>query len=176
MARLRLGCDSTSEDDDAGGLDDRPRRDHLGIALAALLLAAGALPAETCRVGRAGSDSNPGAQAQPWATLQHAADTVGPGDTVLVHVGGYAGFHLTTSGTAALPIVFRAAPGEVVSITADNPVTPDGINLEGASHVTLEGFRVNSHARRHPRRALSRGEFDFRTCVDLTLTSCNRIS
>ena len=137
----------------------RPRRGRLGLALAALLLAAGALPAETYHVALppTGNDANPGTLAQPWATLQHAADTVGPGDTVLVHVGGYAGFHLTTSGTAALPIVLRAAPGEVVSITADNPVTPDGINLEGASHVTIEGFRVNGRTRAGIRAVLCRG-------------------
>lgn len=144
----------------ADGIPTKRRRCGVpALALAALLLAAGELAAATYHVGPAGSgsDSNPGTQAQPWATLQHAADTVGPGDTVLVHAGGYAGFHLTTSGSAAQPIVFRAAPGEVVSITANNPVTPDGINLEGASHVTIEGFRVNGRTRAGIRAVLCRG-------------------
>lgn len=86
-----------------------------------------------------GSDAQPGTVAQPWATLQHAADQVAPGDTVLVHDGDYVGMHLVTSGTAALPIVFRAAPGAEPRVVADNPVTPDGINVEGADHVTIEG-------------------------------------
>lgn len=105
----------------------------------------------------AGSDANPGTQAAPWATLQHAADTVGPGDTVLVHAGNFVGFHLSTSGTLAQPIVFRAATGEVAAITADNAQTPDGINLEGASYVTLEGFRVNGRTRAGIRAVLCRG-------------------
>lgn len=146
----------------------RPRHGHRGLALVVFLLAARALPAATYHVGPpgSGSDSNPGTQALPWATLQHAAESVGPGDTVLVHAGGYAGFHLTTSGTAALPIVFRAAPGEVVSITADNPVTPDGINLEGASHVVIEGFRVNGRTRAGIRAVLCRGVTMRRNVAD----------
>jgi parallel beta-helix repeat protein len=39
------------------------------------------------------------------------------------------------------------AAGEVASIVADNPVTPDGINVEGADHVVIEGFTVNGRSR-----------------------------
>jgi hypothetical protein len=35
----------------------------------------------------AGSDASPGTAAEPWATLQHAADQVVAGDTVIVHAG-----------------------------------------------------------------------------------------
>ncbi len=95
----------------------------------------------------AGDDANPGTEALPWATLQHAADTVQPGDTVLVRTGAYAGAHFTTSGTATEPIVFRAYPGEEPEVVADNGVTPDGLNLEGASHMVVEGFRVDGRTR-----------------------------
>ena len=105
----------------------------------------------------AGSDANPGTEALPWATLQHAADSVGPGDTVLVRAGDYTGFQLTTSGAPGARIVFRAFPGERPAIVADNPVTPDGINLEGASHVTIEGFRVDARGRAGIRAVLCRG-------------------
>jgi len=84
--------------------------------------------------------------AAAWATLGHAADTVGPGDTVHVLDGQYQGFYLTTSGSLGNPITF-VAEGASVEITADNPVTPDGINLEGASHVVLDGFIANGRAR-----------------------------
>ncbi|MCP3962578.1 MAG: hypothetical protein GY719_32460, partial [bacterium] len=94
-----------------------------------------------------GDNGNPGTLASPWATLQHAADTVQPGDTVLVRAGSYAGAHFTTSGTAAQPIVLRAFAGEEPQIVADNPVTPDGLNLEGASHMVVEGFRVDGRTR-----------------------------
>jgi Right handed beta helix region len=81
-----------------------------------------------------------------WATLVHAATQVGPGDTVHVQDGSYQGFYLDTSGTPGNPITFRAE-GPNVQITADNPTTPDGINLEGASYVTIDGFVVNNRTR-----------------------------
>lgn len=93
-----------------------------------------------------GSDAQPGSEAQPWATLQHAADTVGAGDTVLVHGGSYAAFELTTSGTPGARIAFRALPGEVVEIVTDVPGRGVGINLEGASHVTIEGFVASNRS------------------------------
>ena len=94
-----------------------------------------------------GNDGNPGTLAQPWATLQQAADTVGPGDTVQVRAGNYVGGYFETSGTAALPITLEAYPGESPAITDDNPTTPDGINLEGASYMIVQGFTVNDRTR-----------------------------
>jgi hypothetical protein len=93
-----------------------------------------------------GSDANPGTLAQPWATLQHAADTVGAGDRVTVRAGSYAAFELTASGTEGAPIVFAATPGELVEIVTDLPVRGVGINLEGASWVEIEGFRIEGRA------------------------------
>jgi hypothetical protein len=90
----------------------------------------------------AGDDGHPGTLVQPWATLQRAAGQVRPGDTVHVRDGHYAGGHFTRSGTAAEPIVLAAYPGETPVINANNPVTIDGINLEGASHMVVEGFTV----------------------------------
>src|SRR5690606_25975720 len=81
------------------------------------------------------------------ATLQHAANQVQPGDTVRVRSGNYAGAQVTTSGTASQPIVIEAAPGAAPAITSDNPRTPDGINLEGASWITLSGFTINGRTR-----------------------------
>lgn len=95
----------------------------------------------------AGSDANAGTSAQPWATLQHAADQVAAGDTVRVRAGTYAGFHLTTSGTSGAAITFRADAGAVPRVVGDNAVTPDAINLEGASFVVIDGFRVESATR-----------------------------
>jgi parallel beta-helix repeat protein len=94
-----------------------------------------------------GDDGNPGTLGAPWATIQHAADTVQPGDTVQVRAGNYAGGYFETSGTAELPIVLENYPGESPSITDDNPTTPDGINLEGASYMTVQGFTVNGRTR-----------------------------
>jgi hypothetical protein len=71
-------------------------------------------------VAPGGDDTAPGTADEPWATLQHAADTIAPGDEVVVLDGTYAGFRLETSGTAADNIRFRAA-GEGAVINADGP-------------------------------------------------------
>ncbi len=59
--------------------------------------------------------------------------------------GNYVGFDLTSSGTAAAPIEFDADPN--VLINQRNATTPDGINLENASHVIIDGFSVNGMPR-----------------------------
>jgi hypothetical protein len=103
--------------------------------------------AATYYVATNGSDANPGTLSRPWKTLQHAADRVAAGDTIRVRGGNYAGANFETSGTASRPIVLQAYTGETPVINANNPVTPDGINLEGASYMTVKGFTVNGRTR-----------------------------
>jgi parallel beta-helix repeat protein len=102
--------------------------------------------------GNGGDDANPGTSEAPWATLQHAADTVGPDSQVIVRPGQYDGFMLQTSGTADGPITFTAQ-GDV-EIISDNSYTHlDGINIEnwgdggGIHDVVIEGFTVNNRSR-----------------------------
>ncbi|HKE46941.1 MAG TPA: right-handed parallel beta-helix repeat-containing protein [Rhodanobacteraceae bacterium] len=116
-------------------------------AVFVLALAATAAQATTYYVATTGNDGNPGTSSRPWRTIQHAADRVAPGDTIRVRAGNYAGANFETSGTASRPIVLQAYPGETPVINADNPVTPDGINLEGASYMTVKGFTVNGRTR-----------------------------
>ncbi len=87
-----------------------------------------------------------GGRTGPWATLQYAADRVRPGDTVHVRDGEYRGFYLARGGTHDAPVRFRAE-GEHVRIAARNPKTPDGINIEGANHVIVEGFTIDEMPR-----------------------------
>lgn len=104
------------------------------------LLEARDLPANYF-VSTAGLDTNPGTNALPWRTLQKAANTVDGGDTVTVRTGDYAGFDIrdkTTSSTNQ--ILIQADPN--VRIVSRNPVTTDGINLEGVSYITVTGFTV----------------------------------
>ncbi len=91
-------------------------------------------------VATTGSNLAGGTAAAPWQTLQYAADHVHAGDHVMVLPGSYTGFYLDTSGTAASPIEFQAEPGVVINTR--NATTPDGINLEGASYVVIDGFEV----------------------------------
>ncbi len=132
------------------------------LFLAMWLSAPLAAVAATYYVAPGGNDTGPGTSSQPWATLQRAADVVAAGDTVRVRAGSYRGFYVDRSGTAVAPISFVADPG--VSITADNPFTPDGINVEGAAHVVIDGFTVNNRTRAGIRTALS----DFVTIRNCT--------
>jgi hypothetical protein len=91
-------------------------------------------------VSPAGDDAATGTSGAPWQTLQHAADMVSAGDTVTVRAGTYVGFDLRTDGTAAEPITFSAEPGAIVN--ERNARTPDGINLEGADFIVIEGFAL----------------------------------
>jgi len=82
-----------------------------------------------------GNDGNPGSESQPWKTLQHAADTVGPGDTVSVHGGNYAGAYLETSGTSSQPIVFQAFAGETPTLFVDGGVYRDSYDAATLAQV-----------------------------------------
>ena len=123
--------------------------------LAALLFLASPTFATDYFVKIGGNDGLDG-QSLPnaWATLGHAADVVNPGDTVHVEDGSYTGFYLSRSGTAGHPITF-VADGANVQITADNGTTPDGINVEGAAYVVIDGFTVNNRTRAGIRVAIS---------------------
>lgn len=110
-------------------------------------------------VSPSGNDANAGTDAAPWRTLQRAADVVNPGDQVVVRAGTYAGFNLTRDGTAAAPIAFTADAG--VTINSPNPTGPhagkDGINLEGADHVVIDGFKVVGMTRAGIRSVVNTG-------------------
>src|SRR5215470_398763 len=123
-------------------------------ALALLPLLACAVPARAADfwVSPGGDDMAAGTSpASAWATLVHAASAVGPGDTVHVADGDYQGFDLRTAGS---PITF-VAEGSAARITADNPRTPDGINIEDAAWIVLDGFDVEGRTRAGIRVAVS---------------------
>jgi hypothetical protein len=106
-------------------------------------------------VTNGGSDGASGLSiGSAWATLNHAADVVDPGDTVHVLDGTYQGFDLRRSGTAGNPITFMA-DGANVRIISDNGVTPDGINVENAAHVVIDGFVVDNRTRAGIRAAVA---------------------
>ena len=109
------------------------------------------LPSETFGstkyVSNTGSNSNSGnSWAQAWLTLQYAADHINAGDSVWIADGTYVGFDIRTSGTAANPIVF-IANGNSAVINTHNPVTMDGINVEDADYIEINGVRVINQPR-----------------------------
>jgi hypothetical protein len=120
-------------------------RTQIFIAAALMAVARGEASGTNYFVSPTGDDSHTGNSASPWSTLQHAADAVHAGDFVTVVAGNYTGFYLDTSGTAVAPIEFFAQPGVVIN--HQNGTTPDGINLEGASYVVIDGFTVSGMPR-----------------------------
>ncbi|MFO0591972.1 MAG: right-handed parallel beta-helix repeat-containing protein [Polyangiaceae bacterium] len=130
------------------------------LANAIILVFPAIASAATYVVSPSGDDGNAGDDAHPWATLQHAADSVKAGDTVTVLAGDYQGFNLTTSGTAGAPITFHANAG--VQIVQENDQTGmDGINIEDTEngttieYVVVEGFSISGMMRAGIRTAVS---------------------
>ena len=68
---------------------------------------------QTFYVAPGGSDEDPGTLEEPWGTIQHALDTLGPGQRALVREGTYAqSLVMNRAGTAGAPITVQAYPGE----------------------------------------------------------------
>jgi len=124
-------------------------------AVVLLLLLPGVSVGTNYYVSPWGSDGNSGLSwDSAFVTLQRAADVVVAGDSVLVEDGEYTGFDLRTGGTQVMPIVFSSY-GDSVNITERNSVTPDGINIENADWVVVDGFKVTGIERAGIRVAVS---------------------
>ena len=102
-----------------------------------------------------GSDSNPGTQAAPWRSVQHAADTARAGSTVNVRGGTYEErVSINASGNASEGyITFRSYPGEIAVLDAEHLV-PEGrsgvLTIHNKSYVRIEGFEIrNYHTAEH---------------------------
>ena len=109
----------------------------------------------TYYVSTNGNDNNNGlTTGTSFATLQHAADIVFAGDSVLVLEGNYVGFDIRTNGNQNNPIVFKVFEANVI-IDQRNAVTPDGINIENASWIVIDGFEVKNQPRAGIRAAVS---------------------
>jgi parallel beta-helix repeat protein len=70
------------------------------------------------------SDNNSGTIEQPWKSISKAAQTLQPGDTVVIHAGTYRE-HVRPArgGTQSQPIAYAAAEGEHVVISGADVVT-----------------------------------------------------
>ena len=85
-------------------------------------------------VSKTGSNLNPGTAAEPFETVNHAAQVADAGDTVVVHEGTYREWVRPARGgrSDSRRITYVAAEGEHVKITGAEPVTgweqePDGV-------------------------------------------------
>ena len=118
----------------------------LGIVAMAAGLHAGSGRAKELYVSPQGTAQGDGSKAQPldFATALYDLNRIGPGDTIWVAGGTYRGAFqkpAKPSGTAERPIIYRAMPGQRVTLTAKDD---DRCVLEiaGAEHVWFWGFEV----------------------------------
>jgi hypothetical protein len=84
----------------------------------------------------------------PFKTIQHAADLVKPGDTVVVQDGVYSGdsrnlVTLNRSGTAEAPITLRSENRWGAVLDGTN-VEHSCLNVGSVSHVVVEGFEMRA--------------------------------
>jgi len=109
-------------------------RSALFIALLTLALSAAATD---YYVAPRGSDSNPGTKQKPFRTLQHAADVVKPGDTVIVADGTYSNPSASGTGSTLVNATRGGNSGAWVTFRAQNKW---GAVLDGLSNTTAEGW------------------------------------
>jgi hypothetical protein len=107
--------------------------------------------ATTYYVSTSGSDGAAGSESAPWRTIQHAADTVAAGDTVLVRGGVYEeAVTVNVSGSAADGmVIFKSYEGETAVLDGTNLTVPNSDNplflIDGQSYITLDGFELRNY-------------------------------
>ncbi len=97
-----------------------------------------------------GSDANTGTLAQPWKTVQKAANTLVAGDTAYIRSGTYLENNIlfTNSGTATQPITIKNYTGETPVIDggfSNNLVGQSAIGVfesEGKNYITFDGLEI----------------------------------
>lgn len=101
-------------------------------------------------VATGGDDAARGTRDEPWGTIQHAAETARPGDTVAVTGGFYAErVEIRVSGEPGLPITFAAAEGERVVLDGSSLEVPAErsamILIDSERYVTIRGFEITGY-------------------------------
>lgn len=97
-----------------------------------------------------GNDLNDGSLLAPWKTIQKAADTLRPGESVYVRNGIYSEFvRITNSGTKEEGYIsFKAFPGEYPIIDGKKLALTNGelalFFLENASYIKIDGFEIRN--------------------------------
>ena len=87
---------------------------------------------QTYYVSTSGDDELDGLSLETaWKNLQHAANRVRPGDTVLIGGGRYPGtVYFRTTGEPGKPITFKALPGEKVAPEPEGDQTSEESEVE----------------------------------------------
>jgi parallel beta-helix repeat protein len=100
-------------------------------------------------VSKSGNDSNPGTEAQPWKTIQKAANTLTAGDTVYIKAGSYyERVQPQKSGSAGNYITYTAYPGDTVIIDGSGISLPydwGGLfDISNRSYIKVSGLQIKN--------------------------------
>jgi len=94
------------------------------------------------RAAPGASDTNPGTEAEPFKTVQRAADAAKPGDTIYVMAGKYdERIKVKAGGTEGRHVAFMARPRRSVTVR--------GFDLQ-ASYIRVEASRSRPTNRPRP--------------------------
>jgi hypothetical protein len=124
----------------------------VSVFLVLLVCVCGVLaqPNSSFYVSTKGDDSNPGTEAAPWRTIQHAADTARAGSTVNVKAGVYEELvSLNNSGNANDGfITFRSLSGEQAILDAGKLVPKDRsgiVTIHNQSYLRVENLEIRNY-------------------------------
>jgi len=96
-------------------------------------------------VSTEGSDAAPGTRNAPWRTIEHALESVRPGDTIVLRGGVYAqNLVISVSGTASRPITLTSDPDEEAILRPGATAPSYPVELMDAAYVRLDGVVVEN--------------------------------
>ncbi len=89
-----------------------------------------------------GNNANSGrSRSSAWRTIQHAANNVGIGDTVMIGGGTYQErVRIRATGAEGAPITFRSIAGEKVVLDGVNKALTGAISATAKSHLRFDGL------------------------------------
>ncbi len=102
---------------------------------------------QTYYVATTGNDTNPGTEAQPWKTIQHAANSATPGSTVLINAGVYnEKIIVNVSGNAAGGyITFQNFLNDSVVVDGTGKTGDQIILIENKSYIKIIGLELRNN-------------------------------
>jgi hypothetical protein len=86
----------------------------------------------------------------PANSFETAAESLSPGDTLIVHQGTYTDsgrISITVKGTASAPVVIKGADGEIPPLITRpaSAAIQNTINIEGATYLTIKGLEITGN-------------------------------
>jgi len=113
----------------------------------ALLLTVGTtqiMAGTTYYVSTEGENSNPGTKSEPWETIQHAIDSLRPGDTATVLPGTYREkLEFNNSGKKDAPITLQAEG--TATISGKRMIGDHLITIANRNYIHVIGFELTDH-------------------------------